>query len=68
MFFLVLIAFDARPVGVLIIAILVVLVMSLQYIVYGAQQFARFASDICRAGVVIKISQSFRGLVGGGYY
>ena len=47
-------------------AVLVVLVMFLQFIVYGTHQFARFALRIWRTGVAINISQGFRGLVGGG--
>jgi hypothetical protein len=59
-------AYDARPVSVLMIGILVVVVMFLEFIVYGAHQFARSALHIWRTGVVINISQGFRGLVSGG--
>jgi len=48
------------------IVVLVVVVMFLQFIVYGTHQFARSALHIWRTGVVIKIAQGFRGLVGGG--
>jgi len=48
------------------IGVLVVLVMFLQFIVYGTHQFAVSAVRIWRTGVVINIAQGFRGLVGGG--
>jgi hypothetical protein len=48
------------------IGVLVVLVMFLQFIVYGTHRFAQSALRIWRAGVGINISQGFRGLVGGG--
>ena len=40
MAFLGLVAFDASPVGVLVVGILVALVMTIQFIVYGMRQFA----------------------------
>jgi len=55
--FLGLIAFDARPVSVIMIGVLVVLVMLLQFIVYGTRKFAIFASRIWETGVVTNISQ-----------
>jgi len=48
------------------IGVLVALVMFLQFIVYGTHRFARSTLRIWRTGVVINISQGFRGLVGGG--
>ena len=51
MFFLRLIAFDASPIGVLTIGISVVLVMTIQFIVYGMHQFATSSLHIWRAGV-----------------
>jgi hypothetical protein len=45
--------------------VLVVLVIFLQFIVYGTHQFARSALHIWRTGVVIDISQ---GLVGEGKF
>ena len=52
MSFLVLIAFDASPAGVLVIVILVVLVMTFQFIIYGAHLFARSALHVWRAGAI----------------
>jgi len=42
---------DAWPVGVLVIGVLVILVMILQFIVYGMHQFDAFTLRIWRAGV-----------------
>ena len=52
MAFLVLVAYDAWPVGVLVIGVMVILVMMLQFIVYGVHQFFASALRICGAGVV----------------
>jgi len=51
MAFLGLVAYDAWPVGVLVIGVLVILVMILQFIVYGMHLFAAFTLRIWRAGV-----------------
>ena len=51
MAFLVLVAYDAWPVGVLVIGVMVLLVMMLQFIVYGMHQFVASVLGICRAGV-----------------
>ena len=45
-----LVAYDAWPIGVLVIVLLVVLVMLLQFIVYGTHQFAAYVLNIWRAG------------------
>jgi len=50
--FLGLVAYDAWPIGVPVIVLLVVLVMLLQFIVYGMHQFATYALNIRRAGRV----------------
>jgi len=52
MFFLGLIAFEAWPIGVLVLGVLVVLVMALQFIVYGAIS-------------VVNIVKGLRGFMGG---
>jgi len=52
MAFLGLVAYHAWPVGVLVIVLLVVLVMLLQFIVYGTHQFAAYALNVWRAGRV----------------
>ena len=51
MAFLVLVAYDAWPVGVLAIGVMVLLVMMLQFIVYGMHQFVASVLRICRVGV-----------------
>jgi hypothetical protein len=48
------------------IGVLVIVVMFLQFIVYGTQLFARSVLHIWRTGVVINIAQGFRGLIVGG--
>ena len=68
MAFLGLVAYDVWPIGVLVIGMLVVLLMALQFIVYGMHQFA--ASGL-RAWKVVMDSMGnvvayFRSLVGGG--
>jgi len=50
MAFLGLVAYDAWPVGVLVIGVVVILVMILQFIVYGMHRFVAFALRIWRAG------------------
>jgi len=52
MSFMGLIAYDARPLTVLVIGVLVILVMILQFIVYGTHQFATFALRIMKSGAV----------------
>jgi hypothetical protein len=47
MSFLGLIAFEAWPVGVLVIGVLVVLVMILQFIVYGATSVVNIVTAAC---------------------
>jgi len=67
MAFLGLVAYDAWPIGVLVIVLLVVLVMFLQFIVYGTHQFAAYALNLWRAGrVSIGNALGFRSLAGGG--
>ena len=61
MTFLILIAYDAWPVGVLVIGVLVILVMILQFVVYGMQQFIEFALRIWRAGAA-SVIHGFRDL------
>jgi len=64
MAFFLLIVFDASPVGVLAIGILVVLVMTMQFIVYGTHQCAAFA---LRAGTIsmANVFNRFRGMSSG---
>ena len=50
MSFLGLVAYDARPLGALVIGVLVILVMMLQFIVYGTHHCAMFALRVWRAG------------------
>ena len=52
MAFLGLVAFDASPVGALVIGILVVLVMTVQFIVYGAHRFAASSLRVWKAGAI----------------
>jgi hypothetical protein len=47
MFFLGLVAYDARPLGVVVIGVFIILVMMLQFIVYGTH-FATFALRVLR--------------------
>jgi len=49
--FLVLIAYDVWPIGVLVIGVSVVLLMALEFIVYGVHQFAASALHVWRAGM-----------------
>ena len=51
MSFLGLVAYDARPLGVVVIGTLVILVMMLQFIVYGTHRCATLALRIWRTGV-----------------
>ena len=53
MSFLGLIAYDARPVVVLMIGVLVVLVMILQFIVYGTHHCATSVLHVWRSGAVM---------------
>jgi len=46
------VAFDASPVSVLVIGVLVVLVMTIQFIVYGAHRFATSSLHVWRAGAI----------------
>jgi len=69
MVFLGLVAFDASPVGVFVIGILVGLVMIMQFIVFGTHQFVAFALRVCqRAGAIstVNVVKRFRGLGRGG--
>ena len=52
MTFLGVVAFDASPVGVLVIGILVVLVMTIQFIVYGTHRFATSSLHVWRVGAL----------------
>jgi hypothetical protein len=52
MTFLGLVAFDASPAGVLVIGVLVVLVMAIQFIVYGTDRFATSSLHVWRAGAL----------------
>jgi len=65
MAFLGLVAYDVWPIGVLVIGVLVALLMTLQFIVYGMHQFAAFALRAWRAGMGLIIAY-FRSLAGGG--
>ena len=47
-----LVAYDARPLGVVVIGVLVILVMMLQFIVYGTHYCATFALRVWRARAV----------------
>jgi len=63
MAFLLLIAFDASPLGVLMIGILVILVMTMQFIVYGTHQFALSTLRVWKAGATATVNfvKWFRG-------
>ena len=61
--FLGLVAYDAGPVGVLVVAAFVVLVMFLQFIAYGMHQFLAFALHIGRAVADLTVD-AVRGLRG----
>jgi len=52
MSFLGLIAYEARPLGVLVIGVVVILVMMLQFIVYGTHHGATFVLRVWRAAAV----------------
>jgi hypothetical protein len=52
MIFVGLVAYDARPLGVAVIGVLVILVMMLQFIVYGTHRCATLALRVWRTGVV----------------
>ena len=66
--FLGLVAYDVWPIGVLVIGVLVVLLMALQFIVYGMHQFAASALRIWRAGMdsMGNLVIYLRSLTGGG--
>jgi hypothetical protein len=68
MCFLGLIAFDALPAGVLVIVVLVVLVMTIQFIVYGTHQFVTSTLHVWRAGAIpmVNVVEHLRGFVRGG--
>ena len=68
MTFLGLVAFDASPVGVLLIGILVVLAMTMQFIVYGTHQFAMSSLPVWRAGAISLVNAItyLRGFLRGG--
>ena len=68
MTFLNLVAYDASPIGVLVIVILVVLVMTVQFIVYGTHQFAATFPQV-RAGAISMVNaveHGVRGFLRGG--
>ena len=48
LFFVGLVAYDARPLGVVMIGVLVILVMMLQFIVYGTHYCATFVLRVWR--------------------
>ena len=52
MSFLGLIAYDAKPTGVLVIGVLIILVMFLQFIVYGTHRCATLALQFWRFRMV----------------
>ena len=56
-----LIAYDVWPIGVLVIGVLVILVMFLEFIVYGAHHCVRSALHVCKA-IAISIVNAIRGL------
>jgi len=56
MAFLLLIAFDVSPVAVLVIGILVILVMAMQFIVYGTHQFIASVLRVWRAGAISTVT------------
>jgi len=66
--FLGVVAFDVSPIGVLVIGILVVLVMTIQFIVYGTHQFATSSLHVWRAGTISMLNTvtRFRGFWRGG--
>jgi len=63
--FLGLVAYDVWPIGALVIGVLVVLLMVLQFIVYGVHQFAASVLRVWRAGMG-NIVACFRSSTGGG--
>ena len=69
MAFLGLVAFDASPIGVLVIGILVALVMTIQFIVYGMRQFAASSLHVWRACAISMVNAiaRLRGFSHGGY-
>jgi len=66
--FLVLVAYDVWPVGVLVIGVLVMLLMALEFIVYGIHQFGASALRVWRGGMdsVGNIITCFPSSAGGG--
>jgi len=66
--FLGLVAYDVWPIGVMVFGVLVVLLMALEFIVYGVHQFAASALRVWRAGIdsMGNIVMDFRSSVGGG--
>ena len=53
--FLGLVAYDAWPRGSLVIGLLVIVVMSLQFLVYGMHQLAASVFRVGRAGTILII-------------
>ena len=49
--FLVLVAYEVWPIGVLVIGVLVMLLMALEFIVYGIHQFVASAFRVWRVGM-----------------
>jgi len=68
MAFLGLVAYDVWPIGVLLIGVLVVLLMALQFIMYGMHLCAASALPAWKAGMdsMGKIVAYFQSLAGGG--
>jgi len=67
--FLGLVAYDVWPIGVMVFGVLVMLLMALEFIVYGVHQFAASALRVWRAGIdsMGNIFMGFRSSAGGGF-
>ncbi|KIM45574.1 hypothetical protein M413DRAFT_24749 [Hebeloma cylindrosporum] len=63
-----LIAFDTSSIGALVIMVLAVLMMAIQFIVYGTHQFATSPLHVWRAGAIslVNVVKRFRSLARGG--
>jgi hypothetical protein len=66
--FMGLVAYDAGSIGVLIVGVVVFLVMTLQFTMYGTHRCAVFALHICKAGTVLMVNvvRRLRGLASRG--
>ena len=64
MVFLGLVAYDVWPIGVSVIGVVVILMMLLQFIVYGMHRFSASALHIWTGGrqFMVKVVQGFRSL------